>query len=150
MGVLVSGFKRFFRLSDYLHRYTRDPIYISLGAPSLPHLFDEEFYSGLPGGMMEGFGRLFSYDLRLLVFPVVSESGKFLDPASNGTDVDVVRNSLKPTEKPLFDYLLARGLIELLDRKFVYSLPMRFSRDVRDIFSIKGDWEKYVPSQVAP
>ena len=55
--------------SDFLHQYTQDRVYITLGAPALPFIFKEEYYSGLKGGMLEAFGRLFAYGLHLLVFP---------------------------------------------------------------------------------
>ena len=57
--VLISNYFEFYRLGAYLARYSKQKIGIAMGAASLCELFDERYYCGLEGGILESFGRLF-------------------------------------------------------------------------------------------
>src|SRR2546423_9149258 len=59
MTVLISDYFEYYRLAAYLSWRTRERIAIVLGVPSMYELFDEKYYSELPGGILENFGRLF-------------------------------------------------------------------------------------------
>lgn len=65
MTVLISDYFQYYRLAAYLGRYTKAKIGISMGIGSLRELFDEKYYTGLEGGILESFGRLFKNDLKL-------------------------------------------------------------------------------------
>src|SRR5262249_29880277 len=67
--VLISAFGEFYRLANYLQRYTARPIGLVTGVPTLREIFDEKYYTDLAGGILESFGRLFKNDLRLYVYP---------------------------------------------------------------------------------
>ena len=69
--VLISDYFEYYRLANYLRRYTKMPIGITMGIPSLIELFDEKYYDHLEGGILESFGRLFKNDLRLYVYPML-------------------------------------------------------------------------------
>src|SRR6185369_3407999 len=49
--VLISKFVRYFRLVEYLSRYTDKQIGLAVGIPSVRHIADEKFYEDLPGGV---------------------------------------------------------------------------------------------------
>src|SRR6202789_2468077 len=68
--VLISDYFEYYRLAAYLTRYTSQPIAVTMGVASLQDLFKEEYYSGLEGGILEAFGRLFTKDLRIYVYPL--------------------------------------------------------------------------------
>ena len=57
--VMISDYLRFFRLRAYLRRYTQKPIGIVMSVRDLEALFDEKYYEGLEGGILEAFGKLF-------------------------------------------------------------------------------------------
>ncbi len=38
--------------------------------PNVYELFDEKYYTQLPGGILENFGRLFKNDLKIYVYPL--------------------------------------------------------------------------------
>ncbi len=79
-AVLISNFSEYHRLAGFLFRYTRRTVGLTLGSTQLKRLLDEGGHNDFPGGILESFGRLFSHDLRLYVYPEV-------DPISGQTVV---------------------------------------------------------------
>ena len=53
MTVLISDYFEYYRLAAYLAWRTKERIGIVMGAPSLIELFDEKYYTQLPGGILE-------------------------------------------------------------------------------------------------
>jgi len=72
--VLISSYFEYFRLSAYLRRYTAQPIGIVLGINTLLDIFTESYYEGLPGGILEAFGRLFRQEVRLYLYPMLGSA----------------------------------------------------------------------------
>ncbi len=105
--VLISDYFEYYRLAAYLHRYTKMPIGITMGIPSLMDLFDVKYYEHLEGGILESFGRLFRNDLRLYVYP-------FLDAATRHL-VTVQKLKVSPSLQRLYEYLTENGHIESID-----------------------------------
>src|SRR5437879_10243994 len=70
MTVLISDYFQYYRLAAYLSWRTRERIGIVLGVPSIFELFDEKYYTELPGGILENFGRLLKNDLKIYVYPL--------------------------------------------------------------------------------
>src|SRR6202162_4421457 len=68
--VLISDYFEYYRLAAYLTRYTTEPIALTMGVSSLLELFTEQYYAGLEGGILEAFGKLFTKDLRIYVYPL--------------------------------------------------------------------------------
>src|SRR2546429_7231778 len=69
MTVLISDYFEYYRLASYLSWRTRERISIGLGVPRIYELFDEKYYTDLPGGILENFGRLLKNDLKIYVYP---------------------------------------------------------------------------------
>lgn len=65
--VLVSEYLRYFRIREYLARYTREPVALITNSDGLVDVMREENYKGLAGGFLEGLGRLFLQDTVLYV-----------------------------------------------------------------------------------
>jgi hypothetical protein len=138
--VLISNYGEFYRLAQYLSGYTRLPIGIALGVPTLLQVFDQRYYDHLEGGILEAFGRLFKNDLRLYVCPM-------LDPDT--CELLTVHN-LKVQEnlRHLYLYLLENNLIRELDAIDKAELSI-FSHDVlAKIRRGESDWERLVPEKV--
>src|ERR1700691_6261980 len=105
--VLISDYFEYYRLAPYLTRYTSQPIAVTMGLASLQDLFKEEYYSGLEGGILEAFGRLFTKDLRIYVYPL-------RDPATG--QLSTVENMRMPGDlHNLYLHLVERGRIRQLD-----------------------------------
>jgi hypothetical protein len=67
--VLISNFLRCHRLVTYLTRQTDKPIGLPIGLVRLRDVFNEKFYTDLPGGIMESLGQLFKNGAKLYVYP---------------------------------------------------------------------------------
>jgi hypothetical protein len=139
--VLISDYFEYYRLAAYLARYTSLPIAVTMGLASLEDLFKEEYYAGLEGGILEAFGKLFTKDLRIYVYPL-------RDPAT-GEIHTVEREKMPGNLQNLFTYLIDRGRIKQLDN-FDPSILHIFSRDVlRRIKDNDTSWETMVPPEIA-
>ncbi|MGJ8635074.1 MAG: TonB-dependent receptor [Luteolibacter sp.] len=143
MTVLISDYFEYYRLAAYLSWRTRERIGIVMGVPSLIELFNEKYYTSLPGGILESFGRLFKHNLKLYVYPLRNDTGKDVPPTT------VKTMQVAPELTKLYGYLADRGSFVELDN---------YNPEVLDIFSrnvlvkiASGDhsWEDAVPKEVA-
>lgn len=137
--VMVSSFAEYYRLAGYLLRYTREPIGVAMGVPTLKELFEEKYYEDLEGGILESFGRMFKNDLRLYVYPT---------GGLDGTTVKVENLEVDTHLQGLFDYLSNSGSIKGIDG-FREDYLKIFSRDALEKIRC-GDhtWEGMVPEKV--
>ena len=140
-NVLISNYGEYYRLAQYLFRYTKKMIGIVMGIPSLKEIFDEKYYADLEGGILESFGRLFKNNLKLYVYP-------FQDPTSGS--IITANNLLVASHlQHLYAYLLENHSIQAIKDYNDCCLPI-FSRDVlQQIKSGNAGWEIMVPPQVA-
>ncbi|MGA8222613.1 MAG: hypothetical protein WB780_13250 [Candidatus Acidiferrales bacterium] len=139
--VLISDYFEYYRLAAYLTRYTSQPIAVTLGIASLQELFQEEYYAGLEGGILEAFGKLFTKNLRIYVYPL-------RDQATG--QLHTVENIRMPGNlHSLYCHLVESGRIKQLDN-FDESVLHIFSRDVlRRIKDQDSSWENMVPPEIA-
>ena len=141
MTALISDYFEYYRLAAYLARYTKKKIGITMGAASLSELFEEKYYTGLDGGILESFGRLFKNDLKLYVYPLLDRKTGELTTVEN---LQVAAGLRK-----LYEYLVERGGIEQLGNYNPAYLPI-FSRDVlQQIKAGDSSWSDHVPAEVA-
>lgn len=139
--VLISDYSEYHRLAAYLARYTSEPIAVTMGAGSLQELFKEDYYANLEGGILEAFGKLFTKDLRIYLYPLWDERNARLITAENIEMPTGLHN--------LYRHLRERGRIRQLDN-FDKSVLHIFSRDVlRRIKDCDRTWEDMVPQQIA-
>jgi hypothetical protein len=138
MTVLISDYVAYHRLAAYLAWRTDGRIGMVMGIPSLIDLFDEANHVGLPGGILESFGRLFKNDLRLFVYPMLRDD--------KVTTIDNL--AVADYLQPLYDYLSRRGSFVDLDNYKPDYLPI-LSRDVLHRIASGDDaWESMVPPEV--
>ena len=67
--VLVSRFEQDYQVAEYLSEYTDKLIGFAIGLPTVKQLVDEQFYTDLAGGVLEGAGRLFKHSVKAYVYP---------------------------------------------------------------------------------
>jgi len=140
-NVLISNYGQFFKLSQFLFRYTSKPIALTMGLPSLREIFNEKYYDDLPGGILESFGRMFKHDLRLYVSPEIEHT--------TGEKVGVNDLSVDRHLRHLYAHLLENGYVRALDTVKDEYLGI-FSHEVLDKIR-HGDktWESMVPEPVS-
>lgn len=138
--VLISDYFEYYRLAAYLTRYTTGPIAVTMGISSLLDLFQEQYYAGLEGGILEAFGKLFTKDMRIYVYPMREQNGQLI--TVDNVDIPAgLRN--------LFRHLVERGRVIQLEN-FDSGVLHIYSRDVlRRIKDEDASWEDMVPAEVA-
>ncbi|HXW15371.1 MAG TPA: TonB-dependent receptor [Terriglobia bacterium] len=138
--VMVSNYTRFDSVTSLLRRYTRQWLGFVMGLPTLRAVFDEQYYTSLPGGILEGLGRLFQGNVRLYVYPTRARSGEVA--TSTTLEVD-------PQLQHLLDYLRERGEIEALENFDSRQLHMLPDELLTAIQNGTPGWEQYLPPQAA-
>lgn len=103
--VLISEFFRYFRVRQYLARYTKEPVALLTTASGFRKIFREDYYDGIPGGILEGLGQVFPTPTVAFVYPDF-EGGK---PAT--LEDEPVEEHLQP----LLDYLRTRDQVVTVD-----------------------------------
>jgi len=138
--VMISNYQRYYKLLDYLGRFTNERLGVILGVPNLQEIFDAKFYRHLSGGILEGIGKMFNRDIKVYVYPYQPQKEKQLQTSSN--------LEIQPRIKPLYDFFIFnKRIIDLKDYNKEY-LNI-FSRTILKM--IKDDqegWEKMVPTYV--
>jgi hypothetical protein len=138
LTVLISDFAAYHRLAAYLSWRTDGRIGMVMGVPSLLMLFDDSSHADLPGGILEGFGRLLKNDLKLYVYPMLRDG--------EVVTLDTVR--VGDEQQLLYDYLNRRDSFVGLDNYKPDYLPI-LSRDVlHRIPTEDTTWEAMVPVEV--
>lgn len=162
---LISNYFEFYRLSQYFRQYTKEMIGIAMGINNLLEVFNEKYYTHLPGGILESFGRLFRNSVKLYIYPMKQKAYRhYLEsqqPASESEqatrsegiagDLLITCENLR-VENPithLYQHLLENGYIEHI-RGIDESLMDIFSRDILEKISKQdASWETMVPDKTA-
>lgn len=137
--VLVSDYVRLFSLRSWLRRYSNRPIGITIKALDFTYLFDDTYYEGVEGGLLEAMGRLFADETRVLVYPSKDASGNIISL----DNVPVAEH-----HRLLLDYLVANGMM-LAAKNVVETNLHTNSREVFHKIGAGEAWEKDVPDGVA-
>ena len=139
--VLISNFFRYHRLVSYLSRYTQKDIGLPLGLARLRDVFDDKFYTDLPGGLMESLGQMFRSGVKMYVYPS-------LDP-DTGALATVDNLEVAPHLRHLYAHVVDNKFVEDI-RSFNRDGLSIYSGDVlKKIQSGDASWEKMVPPPIA-
>ncbi|MGA3327575.1 MAG: TonB-dependent receptor [Terriglobia bacterium] len=138
--VVVSNFSRFDSVTSSLRRYTPQWLGFVMGVPTLRAVFDEQYYTSLPGGILEGLGRLFQGNVRLYVYPTLDEAGE----VASSTTLEVA-----PPLQHLLNYLREKGGIEAIEDFDSSQLHMFPKEVLAAIQNGTPGWEQYLPPQAA-
>ena len=139
--VLITGFRNYFRLVDYLANYSKVKMGIILGIPNLDGLFDESYYRNLKGGILESFGMIFSHDVKLYVYPTKD--------SSTGTVTTFKEFVLSDKLSPLYEFILRNGKIEGIKHANLEHLHIFSDQVIKMIKKSEPGWEALVPDVVA-
>ncbi len=138
--LLFSNYGRYFRLSAFLRRYTREPIAFAMGIEQLRELLDPASHTTLEGGMLEALGRLLQAHVRIYIYPATTSSGETITANNFRT---------APEVSHLYQHLLANRLIEPLEN----ADPSCMRIHTNDVLALleAGDsaWQSLVPEPIA-
>jgi len=138
--VLISNFKEYYKLVDYFGRFSKKRQGLVMGVNNLTELFNDKYYRNLQGGILEAFGRIFSKDLKILVYPF-----------QENEDARIMRKEdaiVHPRFRPIIDYLIFHNrILDIVD--FDADITNIFSREVlRQIKCGETGWEECLPTYV--
>jgi hypothetical protein len=139
-SVMISDHTRYFSLRAYFRQFTKLQIGVVVGISNIRQIFDENSYRGVEGGILEGFGKLFPDNTRLLVYPEIDQDGEYVDFSNV-----VVPANLRFLYRHLLENHFIFG-IECSDQQ----LFKIFSRNIlKQLPNGRGDWEQSLPPGVA-
>lgn len=110
-----------------------------LGVPAMVEIFDEQYYTELEGGILEGLGRLFKKGVKLYVYPYLHD----------GELVTAGNFRVAPNIKHLYAHLLENGFIEPLESYHHDYLSIKSSNVLARIRAGDAAWETMVSPEVA-
>ncbi|MGA2988377.1 MAG: TonB-dependent receptor [Terriglobia bacterium] len=138
--VMVSNFRRFDSVTSLLRRHTQHWLGFVMGLPTLRAVFGEQYYTVLPGGILEGLGRLFQGNVRTYVYPTRDRAGNVATSATL---------EVEPHLQHLLDYLRERGWIEAIENFNLSQLNVFPEEVLAKIQKGTPGWEQYLPPQAA-
>jgi hypothetical protein len=139
--VLISSFRRYHRLVEYLSLHTQKMIGLPLGVTRLRDVLDEKYYTDLPGGLLESLGTLFKNSAKLYVYPAIDRT--------TGKIITLENLELPPKLHHLYAHLRENGYVEDI-RNFNSAFLTNYSAEVlAKIKSRDASWEKLVPMPIA-
>lgn len=139
--VLISNFSEYYRLVEYFSRFTKERIGLIMGVNNLLDVFKETFYENLSGGIMEAFGKLFTKDLKIYLYP-------YLDKSTN--EILTSKNlKVDASLKELYKYFANNKRIVDIEEFDEKNLTI-YSREIlKQICLGESGWEDKVPEGVA-
>jgi len=118
-GAMIFARPELYRMSAYSNRYTKSPIHFAIRLSAVVRVLEHR-YKDLPGALLEGIARLFTQNVRLIVYPMAEEElqGRLKTAGLSGwswkqTDGVVSADNLTPSEPlaSLYQYLLRSRFI---------------------------------------
>ena len=98
---------KYYKLIEYLSRFTRARMGLIIGVDNLIEMFEEQYYRNLNGGIMEAFGIIFTRDIKIYLYPFKPDKNHELQNSKN--------ISIHPRAKAIYQYLDYNKRIEDLD-----------------------------------
>ncbi len=139
-NVLVSNFKEFYRVSNYITSFTIGELRLVLGANILEKIFQDWYYSHLKGGILEAMGMLFSGKVKLYVYPYLNDNKELI--TSKNVQIDKKLSSL-------YRFLIENGKIVDIDNVKKGRLYIRSDNVIKSIQQQNDDWKSMVPVFIA-
>ena len=139
--VMISNFQEYYKLVEYLSKYTRNRMGLTMGVNNLVDIFDEKYYRHLSGGILEAFGKLFFKVLKVYLYP--------MHDRKNDTYINSENLKVHPRMKELYKFFKYNGkVVDITD--FNPEILDIFSREVlKKIENGQPGWEELLPAGVA-
>ena len=138
--VMISNFSEYYKLVKYLTRYTKKQLGLTMGVTNLIEIFDEKYYDGVKGGILEAFGNIFKNNMKIYLYPV-------LDKQKDAV-IDSTNLKLEDNMKEFYKYFKVNDKIR--DLEFNKDYLNIFSKDVlKQIKNNTPGWEDKLPEGVS-
>jgi hypothetical protein len=123
--VMLTRLRQSYKLTNYLRRYSNQPVRFVMGVSTFAMLLSEKFYVDSTGGLLEATGKLYANGVRIYVQPMSAADCRShldsvgLDPdwvtlPSNTDEVTIENLKFSGPTRLLHHYLLEAGWVEEL------------------------------------
>ena len=119
--IMVSSLRHNYAFTDYLRRYSNQPLRFVVGTSAFAMLLNEGYYRDLSGGILEATGRLFTNDVKIYVHPMKKENfykhieSSEIDPnwiSVGGNDLIALADlEFRPPTSLLYQYVMEAGWV---------------------------------------
>ena len=138
--VMISNFSEYYKLVKYLTRYTTEQLGLTMGVTNLVEIFDEKYYDGVKGGILEAFGNIFKNNMKIYLYPVLDKQ--------KDTIIDSTNLKLEDNMKEFYKYFKVNNKIR--DLEFNKDYLNIFSKDVlKQIKNNTPGWKDKLPVGVS-
>ena len=140
-NVMISNFREYYKLVGYFSKFRLGKLRVVIGIPTFIKVWDKSYYSSLKGGILEAFGKLFTENMKLYVYPSLNKNnGKLF------TSKDI---ELPADLEHLYKYLCEnKKIIDVRNAEKKW-LGIDSGRTLEMIQKNKKGWEEMVPEYVA-
>ncbi len=139
--VVISNYKRYGELVDYLSLYKVAPVGIVMGVNELLELISSKYHENQDGRLLASFGEIFTRNVKIYVYPARQEGSADLMTATNLPLPEGVRF--------LYQHILDSQQVVDISNFNANNLHI-YSKDVlAKITAGEDGWEKMVPEKVA-
>jgi hypothetical protein len=139
--VLISNFRRYHRLVQYLGRHTQKMIGLPLGLARVRNILDEKYYTDLEGGIMESLGQLFRAGVKLYVYPWRNHE--------TGQIFTLDNLEVPPNVRHLYAHLVENHFVEEIKSYTPDFLSVNSNVVLAKLQSGDATWEQMVPPPIA-
>lgn len=138
--VLISNFHEYFKLVEFLGKFTKLKMALVMGMPNLEYIFEEKHYKDVPGGIMSALGCLFGLKIKLYLYPTVSSSGEIVQLKNFEPEAHL---------KGLFRYLIDNDKLAEIKNYDEKLMNIRTDQVLDMIQSGTDEWVPLVPKSVS-
>jgi hypothetical protein len=149
--IMISNYPEYYRLSEFLSKYTRENVAIVMGIAHLDRIFDEKYYTEVPGGIVAALGNLFRKNVKAYIYPAYSLSTEKPAPAyEKSRSLHTCMNYLPPENlKNLYAHFMSNKYIRDLPVIRTESLEINSEDVLKMIQSGNPEFMKFVPEAAA-
>jgi len=140
-NVMITNFKEFYKVSNWFSEFKIQNIRILVGALTFRKILEKKYYTHLKGGILEAFGRLFTENLKVYLYPGREKESHEILTTDNLPVEDDVRF--------LYQHLLESGLIINIPNYRKEILPFFSYKVLAKLNANDPAWEDMVPKYVS-
>jgi hypothetical protein len=140
-NVMITNFKEFYKISSWFANYNILNIRMVIGALTFRKVLEKQYYKHLKGGILEAFGRLFTDNLKVYLYPGREKQSQ-----------NILKTHNLPVEDDvhfLYQHLLESGLIIDIPNYRKEILPFFSYKVLAKLNANDPEWENMVPKYVS-
>ena len=137
---MISNFSEYYKLVQYLTRYTKKQLGLTMGVSNFIEIFDEQYYDNLKGGILEAFGNIFKNNMKVYLYPLLDKD--------TGEIINSDNLKLENKMKEFYKYFKVNNKIR--DLEFNHDFLEIFSKDIlKKIKNNEKGWQDKVPKAIS-